>query len=145
MFHWWWVYGALTAALLLWTSRPAIAGTGPELRRRGETFGAAAMLAVIWLLSNLGHWFLDPYQQFFTVVDYVAVLGMLWVWRANIEVWKLVLVGLFLATWPFHWSYIAKNDNSHAAKYAYDLALNLIYLGQLATVFVASRPLRRFG
>lgn len=103
-------------------------------RRSGETLGAAYVLALIWLLSNLSHWFLTPYTQYFPFIDGFTASCMAWVWRREMTSWRITLILLFLVECLIHAEFFALGDFSRAANYLYTLKRNLLYISQLACV-----------
>lgn len=129
--HVWPFYG-LTTLLAV-----SAAAYGRRERRSQDTLGAALVLAMMWGLWNLSHWFLTaPYNAYFPLLDYVACIGFAWTWRRTLRPWKVVLIALFLTECVLHAAYFDLGDRSRTAKYAYDLKQNLIYIGQLFCVSV---------
>ena len=125
--HWWMVYGALTAGVVttVWMDK----------RRPADARGAAVVLAVLWLVWNLSHWFKpEPYSQWFPLMDCGTAAILAWLWRQRYEPWKVLLICLYLAQIGLHVAYYAAGDTSFEAKYRYDLLQNILFIGQLATV-----------
>lgn len=127
--HVWPFYGLATLLAV------SAAAYGRRERRSGDTLGAAFVLAALWGLWNLSHWFVPtPYNQFFPLLDYAVCAGMAWAWRRTLRSWKVLLILLFLAQCILHAAYFASTDHSFRVRYAYDLRQNLIYIAQLACV-----------
>lgn len=121
--HWWMFYGGLTLVVTI-----------ISMTRPGEAWGASLMLSVLWLLWNASHWWMHPYNAFFPLLNTLCTVVMIRLWRYRMEPWKYLLIGAFLLDQVIHLGYFVQNDTGHAAKYIYDLRLNLLYLVELAAV-----------
>jgi hypothetical protein len=129
--HVWPFYGLMTVGAIM------LARHGQKLRRSEDSLGAAFLLGGLWLAWNLSHWFMpEPYNQYFPLLDSVTCVSLIWLWRTRYRAWKVCLILLFFIESLIHADYFAVGDHSHAARYAYDLKQNLIYIGQLACVSV---------
>lgn len=131
--HWWPIYAGLTAltVLLSW-------------KRSEDARAASYVLVVTWLITNLSHNFMPgQYNQIFPIMDFLFACALTWVWRYRMSPWKTVLILLFVADMIAHSVYFRRGDVSRSSAYAYDLALNLMYLGQLACVALGDRRLPR--
>lgn len=127
--HVWPFYGLATLGAI------GLARYGQMERRSEDTFGAALVLGVLWIIWNCGHWFVPhPYNQFFPFLDAITCSLMAIVWRNSLRPWKACLIILFVTECLIHAGYFELGDDSRAAKYVYDLKQNLIYIGQLACV-----------
>lgn len=124
--HWWIFYGLLTIG--------SVTTVFFRKRRPRDTLGAVFLLAILWLAWNLSHWFLEPYTQFFPVMDALATGSLVWLWKYRVNWWRGLLISLFLSECYIHAAYFALGDHSREALYAYNLKQNLIYAAQLACV-----------
>lgn len=132
-------WGAFYLAL----SAVVIATIATRKRRPEHILGAAILLGSLCVIWNLCHWFVRrPYNQFFPLIDAVTMITLAWVWRHTLNGWKVLLILLFCADCWMHVVFAAQGDRSHHARYAYDLALNVLYLGQLGCVLVPALHFR---
>ena len=123
--QWWPIYGALTASTVVaarWAIRHA-------RRRSADALGAAYALLGTWVVTQISHWWVPhPYNQLFPAMDFLVMSVMAVAWRNRFQPWKVAMVALFLAQCVLH----AYKFKTGLHNYAYDLLLNLLYLGQLA-------------
>lgn len=108
---------------------------------RDEVLPPALMLALLFIFSNLSHVLLrinDPYNAFYMILDAGAAIMLALSWRHELNSWRVCLILLFLFDCMAHVVYRERGDTSFRARYAYDLTLNLLYIGQLACIAIPS-------
>lgn len=110
--------------------------------RDADARGLSLMLATTWGVSNIlvGLYGLPDGARLFPLIDLVAGLAVLLVWRRRPAVWKLALLSLFVlqmlghtAFWGALW--LGRLPNSFAtALMQYIVALNAMFACQLVCV-----------
>lgn len=129
--HWWFIYGALTLAMLklAWEARADLPGV----------WGAALILAATWSASNLAHFFLHPHpREFYPVMDSLCAATFALSWGGLRRRYLGLLALLFVAQGLAHAVFYNFTPWDYAARYRYDLTLNLLYLAQLVCIAVPS-------
>jgi hypothetical protein len=102
---------------------------------------AAYLLACSYVLSNLFVLYARPFHgQFYPLMDSVFGIVFLTMWLKDDdnEWWTFGIAALFMLMGARHMAFFHGGDNSYAARYAYDLSLNLAYMVQLAIVATVS-------
>lgn len=138
--HVWPIYAALTIGTLLLVWRNA--------RVSGQTlvFGGALLIASIWLFSNLCHWWLRPESRiFFPTIDLMSGIAFLMIWRRQREMWALCMSALLAIDGVIHLAYFGAPTADYSVRYRYDLALNMVFLLQLACVTIGSSVQAKTG
>lgn len=124
----WTVFYGLLTACMAWTAWQ---------RQARDARSAITLLAGLYIATNIAdYWAVHPYNQLFPILDAAAAALMVWTWRRRLTAWKVALIALLEADGVVHVLYFRSGNTSFAARHAYDLRLNILYVGQLACVLM---------
>lgn len=126
--YWWVFYGVLTLMAVI----TAISAYPLAPRALKSVPGSAYVLASVWALSNCCFFFSHPYAEFYPIIDAVIGSSFVLLWVRERRTWQVILAGLFIADTGVHVAYFCGAMPARRQ----DIALNLLYVCQLACVVV---------
>lgn len=122
------LYGLLTLGVVVLSHR----GASSDAR------GASLILLGTWAISNVTYLGASPFYGLWPAMDAVVIVVLAVLWRERLSLWMIGLLACLLGDMFTHLSYLSGGDFGRAAATAYNLTLNALYIGQLASVASAS-------
>lgn len=133
-------YGLLTAATVVVARR----GYHASPRYLYYLPGAAYLLATVFVLSNLSYLFAVPHMKFYPLIDAFCATILSIQWAKSRHSYLAWLAGLFMLDGVAHFAYFNFGADTYHDRFFYDLALNLIYVAQMAAVVIPAIRILRF-
>jgi len=98
----------------------------------------ACILAAMWLLTNLADILTRGDGKFFPLLDGLCSVALTLVWVREPRLWLFLVAWIFSCMELRHAAYFQGGDFGSAARYRYDLDLNLGFAAQIAVVVIAA-------